>query len=176
MAKDNRSAMTPEQYEEEIARLRQENEILRKNRQGPQLDGTVGNKARYRVRLKAIERRDGTIQYVPIFPKAQVVVHPYVPLPGMPGIPEHLRAMPSESFSNLELKISGKSPWELYKAKHPNINDADRPFFRFTTERGDRSEWLDVEAVSPADAWEIYRRYCGITATIHQPEVEKVAA
>lgn len=174
-------AALSESPEAELLRLREENMRLRQRlaQDGPQLSNVAGPRQKYRVRLPAIRHADGRVSYVPVRPTAWVV-SPRKPVAGQPAIPEKFRSLPPLRLSALE-HLAGDNmgtldastaAWQRYAETHELDVDGDREFFKVRADIGPVQDYLDVEAVSPADAFQTYRRYCGIVATIQAPEVE----
>jgi hypothetical protein len=64
-----------------------------------------------------------------------------------------------------------QAAWERYLHEH-DLKDADRGHFRINAENGPPQTYLDVWGVSPADAFETFKRINGILTTVAVPVVE----
>lgn len=163
----------------ELARLRQENELLRRGGGGFRLDDRPGERKKYRVRLPSIQHRDGRISYVRVL----VTTHQVGPkerLPGQPPLPANLAALPTKDYDALALLIetgekdTAAVAWRKYQQEH-SIADRDRVFFTVKPRTNTKpQDYLDVEAVSPSDAFSTYCKYAGVVSTVQIPQIEPV--
>lgn len=175
------AATLAESPEAEMARLRAENIALRQQvAAGPsRLPSTPGTLQPYRVRHPAILHNDGHITWSRVR-VTKYIIGPRKPMAGTTPIPEKYRAMPSETYDALALmdddttgRFDGPAAaWKRYTAKHGVDPETERDFFKVVADAGPVQDYLDIPAArSPADAFETFRRYCGIRNTVHTPEV-----
>jgi hypothetical protein len=173
-------AAPAESPEAELIRLRAENAHLRQGLapDGSPLSRAVGPRQKYRVKLPSLIHQDGRITYVKLRQSSRVV-SPRPPMAGSPPIPEPFRKLPTESYDTQELSTEGEPSliaWQRYAAAHKLDAQGDRDYFKIRVAMGAMTDYLDVEAVSEADAFEAFKKFCGIHITMSRPEVVALAS
>lgn len=163
----------------EIERLRRENEILKRRQiAATGLSEERGQRKVYRVSLPGMRTM-----------MSERVVSPRL------SAPIHFRLLPPKSYRDLDLFLddAGNDPnkivqaaWERFCKESPEIQEtlADKTtralrlhpvehkqLFSITAQVGPGVDYLDIPAVSPADAFELFRIFNGITATSVRPNV-----
>lgn len=165
----------------EIARLRAENEALRKRlaQDGPGLSRDAGPRQKYRVKLPSVRHGDGRVTYVKVRQSTRTV-GPRKPMAGQPPLPEKFRKMPYTPYDTAALLVDGRdvdaAAWQRYAEANKLDHEGDREYFKIRAHLGPVTDYLDVEAVSPADAFDHYKRYQGILNTMQAPEVVALPA
>lgn len=167
----------------EIERLRAENEILkRKQLAAVGLDATRGKKKIYRVALDGMRTC-----------KSARCISPRI------TAPPHLQQLPAISFDDLDLFLNEAeydpaklfdAAWQRYcRQAHP-VEQSDatgathvraidpirdrRSFMVAPQHQGPPVDYLDIPAHSPADAFGLFCKFNGVTATARAPSVQEI--